>query len=361
MPALRCIPVVIMAATCVAGGAAAQDAFFVRGDVNDDGSVDLSDAVSVVRGLFGGAAIRCDDALDANDDGAMDIADAVYLLEHLFAHGPALPAPGRTCGTDSTIDGLGCRTFSGCPRVITIELRGSVPLEMVACPAGVFLMGRYAGEQQSWPNEDWQREVTLRGGFYLGKYEVTKRQWQAVMGTAPWVGQDYVGDDPDSPAVYVSWDDAQAFVAAVNDLGQGTFSLPTEAQWEYACRAGTTTRFYFGDDPGYARIGDCAWYSGNALDAGAQYAHVVGQKLPNGWGLYDVLGNVEEWCQDWWEEQHSAGAVVDPSGPPSGSLRVYRGGSWFNAPRACRSAYRYRSEPGVRYGRVGFRLARTSP
>jgi len=147
---------------------------------------------------------------------------------------------------------------------LVVMLPGDVPLALMHIPAGTFMMGRYAGEQDNYSYEDPQHSVTLSQDFYLGKYELTKRQWQAVMGTTPWSGQDYVLDDLDSPAVYVSWNDAQAFITALNthitNTGQGaaTFRLPTEAEWEYACRAGTTTRFYWGDDPSYTQISDYA-------------------------------------------------------------------------------------------------------
>ncbi len=237
---------------------------------------------------------------------------------------------------------------------------------MVRIPAGTYLRGRYSGEQDSDSNEDPQHQVTLTRDFYLGKYEVTKGQWQAVMGTTPWSGQSYVLNEPDSPAVYVSWDDAQDFITALNahitDTGQGaaTVRLPSEAEWEYAARAGTTTRFYWGDDPSYTQIGDYAWYSGNASDVGNQYAHVVGLKMPNPWGLYDMSGNVSEWCQDW-SGSYPSGPVTDPTGPTSGADRVLRGGSWVNYDGHCRSAYRYRLPPGLRNGLRGFRVSAFSP
>ncbi|MBN1441396.1 MAG: formylglycine-generating enzyme family protein, partial [Planctomycetes bacterium] len=133
--------------------------------------------------------------------------------------------------------------------------------------------------------------------------------------------------------------------------------LPTEAEWEYACRAGTATRFYWGDDPTYSEIGSYAWYRGNAYDAGEEYAHVVGQKLPSAWGLYDMSGNVWEWCQDSYGA-YPVGPVVDPAGSPTGAYRVIRGGSLNNGPRYCRSAYRGGIYPWRRGNDLGFRLAR---
>jgi formylglycine-generating enzyme required for sulfatase activity len=244
----------------------------------------------------------------------------------------------------------------------TILLPGNVPLVMVWCPAGTFLMGQYPGEQDSNPlNESPQHQVTLQG-FWMGKYELTKAQWTAVMETTPWLGLEGVLNDQDSPAVYISWNDTQAFITKLNayitDTGQGaaTFRLPSEAQWEYAVRAGTTTRFYWGDDPSYSQVGDYAWYWGNC--SSQQYAHVIGQKLPNAWGLYDMSGNVWEWCQDWWSYGYTAGAVTDPSGPATGSRRVDRGGSWGYFDYVCRSASRLSYFPTVANINIGFRLAR---
>ncbi|MCK5863066.1 MAG: formylglycine-generating enzyme family protein [Candidatus Hydrogenedentes bacterium] len=245
----------------------------------------------------------------------------------------------------------------------TIMLPGNVPLVLLVIPAGSFMMGRYAGDQDSYDWEDPQHQVTLSQDFSLCKYELTKGQWQAVMGTTPWSGHSYVLDDLDSPAVYVSWNDAQSFITALNAhitrTGQGsaTFRLPSEAEWEYACRAGTTTRFYWGDDPGYTPIDDYAWWYDNALDVNEYYAHVVGLKLPNAFGLYDMSGNVWEWCEDWYGA-YSSGSVSNPEGPGRGSYRVFRGGSWYGYGYYCRSARRNGTYPTYTSNSFGFRLAR---
>ncbi len=149
-------------------------------------------------------------------------------------------------------------------------LPGDVLLEMVRIPAGTFMMGAMNAE----PNEKPVHQVTLTRDFQLGKYEITKAQWQAVLGTKPWSDLPYVLDDPNSPVVYVTRNDAQVFITALNKLTNGTFRLPTEAEWEYACRAGTTTEFSFGEDVSY--LGDYAWYIMNAWEVGQQYA-------PKGW------------------------------------------------------------------------------
>ena len=242
----------------------------------------------------------------------------------------------------------------------TVMLPGDVPLEMLWIPGGTFQMGRYAGEQFSSTLEDPQHSVTL-GGYWMAKYELTKRQWTAVMGTTPWAGQSYVLADLDSPAVYVSWNNAQSFLSALNSHTGKTFRLPSEAQWEYACRGGTQTRFYWGDDPTYTALGDNAWHYDNTHGAGQQYAHVVGGKAPNAFGLYDMSGNVWEWCEDDWHADYTGAptggqAWVDS---PRGSYRMMRGGSWNYWGSDCRSANRGADIPDSPYNDRGFRIART--
>lgn len=243
----------------------------------------------------------------------------------------------------------------------TVLLPGDVPLELVSVPGGTFQMGRYAGEQDSDSNEDPQHAVMVPE-FWMGKYEITQAQWLAVMGSWP-------GGTPSSsyglggayPAYYVSWDDAQNFVTALNthivSSGQGplTVRLPSEAEWEYACRAGTQTRFYWGDDADYSQIGNYAWYEGN----NSPYCtKPVGGKLPNAFGLYDMSGNVWEWCQDWYHSSYS-GAPADGSAWESstGSDRVLRGGHGSGLAWYCRSALRNWNSPGLRSYGLGFRLA----
>ena len=137
------------------------------------------------------------------------------------------------------------------------------------------------------------------------------------------------------------------------------YRLPTEAEWEYACRAGTTTVHSFGDDA--SQLGQYAWYRKNAWDSGEKFAHVVGQKLPNRWGLYDMHGNVWEWCQDWYAGYGSEKALTDPTGPAQGERRVLRGGSFLTASQSARSAYRFFHYPVARAYTFGFRVARTYP
>ena len=241
----------------------------------------------------------------------------------------------------------------------TVLLPGDVPLTVVWIPAGSFDMGRYTGEQDSSSIEDPQHSVSVPG-FWMGKYELTKAQWTAVMGTTPWNGQIYVLNDPDSPAVYVSWNDAQSFITTLNGLTGLTFRLPSEAEWEYACRAGTTTRFYWGDDPSYTVGNAYCWWRYNAYDVNERYAHIVGLKTENAFGLYDMSGNAWEWCEDDWHSNYT-GAPTDGSAwvdSPRGSYRVARGGGWDDYGNFCRSAFRGYTYPSLTHGSLGFRLAR---
>ena len=241
-------------------------------------------------------------------------------------------------------------------RDTTVTLTGDVTMDFVHIDPGTVTMGSPDSEEERWADEGPQHEVTISKGFYLGKYEVTQGQWEAVMGTTPWSGESNVEENADHPAVYVSWEDAQAFIQKLNDAaGKELYRLPTEAEWEYACRAGTTTRWSFGDDE--SDVGDYAWYEDNAWDAGEPYAHEVGTKLANPWGLYDMHGNVFEWCLDWYGS-YSSEAQTDPSGPESGSYRVLRGGSWINTSYIVRCSYRPYSHPELRTFNYGFRCAR---
>jgi len=237
----------------------------------------------------------------------------------------------------------------GPPKELTVDLGGRVKMEFVLIPAGSFMMGDEKGL-------DWEKpvhKVTITKPFYLGKYEVTQEQWQAVMG-----GNQSGFKGPKNPVEMVSWDHCQAFLAKLNEKslsGGAKFSLPSEAQWEYACRAGTTTRYSFGDDE--AKLDDYAWWWKKAKST----THAVGQKKPNAWGLYDVHGNVLEWCADRWDVLYYAKSPADdPVGPDSGGLRVLRGGSWHSDnPGYFRCAYRDDRRPGRLDDHIGFRVART--
>jgi formylglycine-generating enzyme required for sulfatase activity len=221
-------------------------------------------------------------------------------------------------------------------------------MEFDLIPAGKFQRG--SNDSDAYDNEKPVHTVRITQPFYLGKYEVTQGQWQAVMGSNP----SHFTGDPRRPVDNVSWDDVREFMRRLNALeGGATYRLPTEAEWEYAARAGTTGRWSFGNE--VSQLGRYAWYDENA----AGQTHPVGQLQPNPWGLYDIHGNVWEWVQDWYGK-YASGTAIDPAGPSSGSDRVYRGGSWRYSARFCRSAFRYYDAPGFRLDNVGFRLLRVA-
>ena len=241
-------------------------------------------------------------------------------------------------------------------------------MEMVWIEAGTFLMGSPEGEQGREENEGPQHEVRISRGFYLGKHEVTQAQWAAVMGTQPWAGKIYVREHAEHPAVSISWNDAQAFMDTLNVAAEAAlYRLPTEAEWEYACRAGTASRWSFGDDE--SLLGEYAWHYDNVWDAGERYVHAVGTRLPNPWGLFDMHGNVWEWVQDWHTTivgirasgTYPHSRQVDPTGPGSGSHRVKRGGSFYDFARYQRAAFRDGYSPRGQYINVGMRLLRQEP
>jgi formylglycine-generating enzyme required for sulfatase activity len=221
-------------------------------------------------------------------------------------------------------------------------------LELLRCPAFAFIMGSPADEMDR-SNDETQHLVTISKPFWMGKTEVTQGQWQAVMGNNP---SGFKCND--LPVERVSWDDAVSFCKKLTERAKaaGTlpagyeYRLPTEAEWEYACRAGSTGSF------AGTGVDDLGWYSSNS----DRKIHAVGTKQANAWGLYDMHGNVWEWCQDRYEV-YPEGAVTDPTGPATGANRVCRGGCWLIGAKGCRAAYRGRGQPGSRNNFMGFRVA----
>ena len=247
---------------------------------------------------------------------------------------------------------------------LVLDLGDKVTLKLVQIPAGKFLMGSPKDEKDrgddeglppgKWVNDDPQIEVTISKAFYLGVYEVTVVQYaQFVKDSGTKHEEPRFKQAGDHPVVNVSWDDAQAFCQWLSKKSGKTVVLPTEAQWEYACRAGSNTRFSFGDKE--EDLGDYAWHDGNSKDKTAKFTHPVGQKKANAWGLYDMHGNVWEWCANVYGVY--AGAGADPAGPKEGKLRVVRGGSWDTDPKFCRSAFRNWIDPVNRRDIYGFRVA----
>ncbi len=247
------------------------------------------------------------------------------------------------------------------------------PQHLVWITAGTFTMGSPATEKDRNSNEGPQTVVTITKGFWMAKYETTQGEYQSVMGSNP----SYFTGDLQRPVEQVSWSDATNYCGKLTERERAAgrlpagyeYRLPTEAEWEYACRAGTMTRFSYGDDPGNTSLKDYAWYVDNSYatikppgvsedyfgDGHYYTTHPVGKKLPNAWGLYDMHGNVWEWCQDWYADLLPGGSVSDPRGPNTGSYRVDRGGGWGHYSWRCRSACRDNDWPVLRHYALGFR------
>jgi formylglycine-generating enzyme required for sulfatase activity len=277
-----------------------------------------------------------------------DAVNAAQALTLLHAQGHVIEAAQWLARVTDTpaLQGLRAATLAqaeGWPvsplRALTKDLlSGTFRL----IPAGSFLMGSPDDEIGRRRNEE-QHTVEITQPFLLKTTPVTQGEWQAVMGNNPAYSK---GDDR-RPVECASWEDAVRFCDALSAQTSGVYCLPTEAQWEYACRAGTIT----------ARYGDLdaiAWYGDNT----GMNTKPVGQKQPNAWGLYDMLGNVFEWCQDWYDADAS-GPQRDPQGPSSGSARVIRGGTWYQDALYCRAALRFHYAPTSRNSVIGFRPARS--
>ena len=243
--------------------------------------------------------------------------------------------------------GVGAKISSAQPPK---EITNSIGMKLVLIPKGSFMMGMVVDDAE-------QHQVTISQDYYLGVTEVTQEQYERVMGNNPSLFQrDLIkGSSSDHPVDSVSWDDAVEFCKKLSDLPKEkkagrVYRLPTEAEWEYACRAGSKTRHSFGDDE--ESLGDYAWFDGNSNEQ----THPVGQKKANAWGLYDMHGNVWEWCSDWYGD-YPKGAVSDPIGPREGSDRVRRGGSCSSYATFCQSAHRQKSRPFFWDFHRGFRIA----
>jgi len=257
---------------------------------------------------------------------------------------------------------------------LTVALPGGKQMDFVWIEDGSFIMGSPVDEEGRKPDEI-QHTVTLSKGFYLGKYEVTQGQWESVMNTKPWLdktrsqlddiifGEMTVISSSNYPVAYVSWQDAQSFANRLNQqTGSKLYRLPTEAEWEYAARAGTSTRWFFGENK--SLLGDYAWYEENTWNIGNKHAQPIGLKKPNQWGLHDMYGNVWEWCQDKYG-YYGQGEKIDPRGPHTGLHHVMRGGSFIYGAQFISSAHRGSEQLLLSYGfrssyhgGLGFRLLR---
>ncbi len=223
----------------------------------------------------------------------------------------------------------------------------SVTLEMRWIPSGSFLMGSPTSEVDRFDNEV-QHRVTLTQGFWMLETEVTQEMWESLMDFNPsWY------KDSKRPVEYVTWYEVLEFITKLNSKGIGTFRLPTEAEWEYACRAGSEGAYCFGDS--VTMLSKYAWYNWGQDE---KQTRPVGVQQANAWGLYDMHGNVLEYCQDWYEEEYPLGSQTDPRGPAKGYERVLRGGSFRDGAMNCRSAFRDDNISDVRWDDIGFRLVR---
>ncbi|MFH1738855.1 MAG: SUMF1/EgtB/PvdO family nonheme iron enzyme [bacterium] len=245
---------------------------------------------------------------------------------------------------------------------VTLTLTGDIPMTFCFIPEGTFLMGSPEVYEVMCEDEVPQHNVALSESFWLAKFPVTQAQWKAIMRANPSEFK-----EEDCPVESVSWFDCQKFLKRLGSDQSRGFRLPTEAEWEYACRAGTATRFYWGEDPDEYEVEAYAWYSDNSSremrPEDAEHSRVmgrrkrtnpVGQKRPNAWGLHDMSGNVWEWCQDRYT-LYSDKVQIDPKGPDSGLERALRGGSWFNLPILLRSAKRFKGKPDTHQSIIGFR------
>jgi formylglycine-generating enzyme required for sulfatase activity len=248
---------------------------------------------------------------------------------------------------------IGCLAFNGYAEQPKERITNSLGMELVLIKPGKFMMGSPEDEPGRYSGESLH-PVSLTNPFYMQTTEVTQAQWQALMGKNP-ASNKRCGDN--CPVEQVSWDDVQKFIQKLNQKeNTNKYRLPTEAEWEYACRAGSTTAFPNGNitelecdrDPNLDAIGWYCWNSKNSIQPAAQ-------KKPNAWGLYDMLGNVQEWCQDWFGA-YPHDEVINPKGSKKGSYRTMRGGTWYSPARDTRCASRFGSPARYRFRHIGFRL-----
>jgi formylglycine-generating enzyme required for sulfatase activity len=253
-------------------------------------------------------------------------------------------------------------------KTLTLDLGNGVKMELVLIPAGEFMMGNkfpaaeavklFGGKEATYANEYPRHKVTISKPFYMGVYEVTQAQWETLMDSKPYAGKMVTKVGPEYPVSWAHSNEAIEYCSKLSKKLGKTVKLPTEAQWEYACRAGSDTAFCYGDDP--KKIGEYGWFGGNMIDNEKvkTYARKGGLLKPNAWGLYDMHGNVWEWCRDWYSKDiYASGQNVDPEYTTETKHSTSRGGSWYNGEICLRSAARNSwTGPNYRHYNYGFRV-----
>ncbi len=303
----------------------------LRGDANGDGKVNIADVTELINLLLSGDAEVGNGCVDVNADGVLNISDVTALINHLLSGSELEPI--ETQVEEYTV--------------------GDVTFYMIPVEGGTFSMGATPEQGSDASSREKPVHQVTVSSYYLGETEVTQALWQAVMGDFPsyFTGMQL-------PVEQVSWVDCQAFIAALNAMTGQQFRLPTEAEWEFAARGGNMSMGY--KYSGSDNLASVAWYSYNdswdVRGTGYYGTHPVATRNPNELMLYDMSGNVHEWCQDWYGVYDSA-AQIDPVGPNTGSTRVYRGGSWYFDEWFCRVSFRNSVSPSYTSYGIGLRLA----
>ena len=322
----------------------------VSGGVVNGKAIELIKPIYPAAAIAAGAsgAVNVQVTIDENGD----VIDAKAVSGHVLLQEVAVTAARATKFTPTLLSGARVKVTGMivynfiAPARPAASYANTLGMEFVLIPAGSFMMGAAPSETDR-EDDEIQRQVTISRSFYLGKFEVTQEQWEKVMGNNP----SYFKNCPKCPVESVSWDEAQNFILKLNARGEGKYRLPTEAEWEYAARARTATKFGFGENENL--LGEYGWFAGNSQNK----TQPVGSKLPNPWGLYDMHGNVWEWVGDW-KGDYRPEAATDPTGPPSGVDKIGRGGGWNFSPQYLRSANRSYYSPKFRYNYLGLRLVR---
>ena len=303
----------------------------LRGDINGDGKVNIGDVTALINLLLSGDGEVGNGVVDVNADGVLNISDVTALINHLLS-GTALE-PIEAQVEEFTV--------------------GDVTFYMIPVEGGTFSMGATSEQGSDASSREKPVHQVTVSSYYIGETEVTQALWLAVMGTLP---SNFTGMQ--LPVEQVSWEDCQAFIAALNAMTGQQFRLPTEAEWEFAARGGNMSMGYkYSGSDNLASVG---WYSYNdswdVRGTGYYGTHPVATRNPNELMLYDMSGNVHEWCQDWYGA-YDAGEQVNPVGPAGGTTRVYRGGSWYFDEWFCRVSFRNSVSPSYTSYGIGLRLA----